>query len=110
MKGSAVRNVSVSKTENPWLNLPIAENISKANTSPPASKATRLKHNNYQTNQHLTIPTQAFTQTYTGKSKLSYTSDIPPFIDERRRIRFFELNDALKRHALLTDEGDRGIV
>lgn len=43
IKGSAVRNVSKSKTGKPWLNLPIEENKSKANTSPPARRATRLK-------------------------------------------------------------------
>lgn len=38
MRGSAVRNVLKSRTGNPWLDVPIAENISKHKTSPPARR------------------------------------------------------------------------
>jgi hypothetical protein len=37
IKGSAVFKVSKSKKGRPWLNLPMAENIRRHNTSPPAS-------------------------------------------------------------------------
>ena len=44
INGSAVRNASKSRTDIPWLNLPIAANASKAIMSPPTRNATRLQN------------------------------------------------------------------
>lgn len=86
MKGSAVRRVSMSKTDNPWLNLPIVANKRKAITSPPANSATRLQHNKSKpqipTDCPQKIPFYAWIQILNSTQKVRIT---PIFENEKSR-------------------------
>ena len=91
-----MRKVSKSKTGKPWLNLPIEENKSKANTSPPASRATWLK--NHRTTEQYTKFTDE------TRKKIIKTPKLPPFSPSRRPIGLIKLNDAFQRNTLIADE------
>ena len=106
IKGSAVRSVSRSKTESPWLYLPIVENTNKANTSAPASRATRLQHMHDKliNDNPFEILQQAFyfmnkIENFKGRKK-----KLPPFFKRRRRGWFLELDDTLQWNILASHE------
>lgn len=106
IKGSAVRRVSRSKTESPWLYLPIVENTNKANTSAPASRATRLQHMHDKliNDNPFEILQQAFyfmnkIENFKGRKK-----KLPPFFKRRRRGWFLELDDTLQWNILASHE------
>lgn len=100
MNGSAVLNVSASKTGSPWLNLPIAENTSKQSTSPPARRPSFLRTQEArisETGSKTNVPRRNGQRNVRVGDELGFGVGVPGLLN---------LDDALEGHPVVGEAAD----